>query len=119
MSLDVDRPVELTRRAVWLWTDGCGRHIFSVLFRSDFSAPFELVPCKAGGRTFVGRAGEFSLHPFGWRTNRELEGRTELVGRNFSTEEKDVLSHIYDSEFEQMLGVLKQAEFSWIWVSEI
>ncbi len=38
-------------------------------------------------------------------------------GRKFSAEEKDVLTHIYDSEFEQMLGLLKQAEFNWIWVT--
>jgi hypothetical protein len=38
-------------------------------------------------------------------------------GRKFSTDEKNVLNHIYDSEFEQMLGLLKQAEFNWIWVT--
>ncbi len=38
-------------------------------------------------------------------------------GSKFSAEEKDVLTHIYDSEFEQLLGLLKQAEFNWIWVT--
>jgi hypothetical protein len=38
-------------------------------------------------------------------------------GKKFSAEEKDVLSHIYDRDFEQMLGLLKQAEFNWIWVT--
>jgi hypothetical protein len=38
-------------------------------------------------------------------------------GRKFSGEEKDVLSHIYDRDFQQMLGLLKQAEFNWIWVT--
>jgi hypothetical protein len=38
-------------------------------------------------------------------------------GKKFSAEEKDVLSHIYDREFEQMLVLLKQAEFNWIWVT--
>jgi hypothetical protein len=38
-------------------------------------------------------------------------------GDKFSAEEKDVLSHIYDRNFEQMLGLLKQAEFNWIWVT--
>ncbi len=38
-------------------------------------------------------------------------------GRKFSAEEKDVLTHIYDRDFEQMLGLLKQAEFNWIWVT--
>ena len=38
-------------------------------------------------------------------------------GDKFSTGEKAVLTHIYDSEFEQMLGLLKQAEFNWIWVT--
>ena len=28
-----------------------------------------------------------------------------------------MLSHIYDRDFEQMLGLLKQAEFNWIWVT--
>jgi len=38
-------------------------------------------------------------------------------GSKFSAEEKDVLTHIYDRDFKQMLGVLKQAEFNWIWVT--
>jgi hypothetical protein len=38
-------------------------------------------------------------------------------GKKFSTQEKDVLTHIYDRDFEQMLGLLKQAEFNWIWVT--
>ena len=38
-------------------------------------------------------------------------------GKKFTTEEKDVLTHIYDRDFEQMLGLLKQAEFNWIWVT--
>ena len=38
-------------------------------------------------------------------------------GSKFSAEEKDVLSHIYDRDFEQMLGLLKQADFNWIWVT--
>ena len=35
-------------------------------------------------------------------------------GKRFSAEEKDVLAHIYDRDFEQMLGLLKRAEFNWI-----
>ncbi len=38
-------------------------------------------------------------------------------GEKFSSEEKDVLSHVYDRDFEQMLGLLKEAEFNWIWVT--
>ena len=38
-------------------------------------------------------------------------------GKKFSAEEKDVLSHISDRDFGQMLGLLKQAEFNWIWVT--
>jgi hypothetical protein len=38
-------------------------------------------------------------------------------GDRFGAEEKDVLSHIYDRNFEQMLGLLKQAEINWIWVT--
>jgi hypothetical protein len=38
-------------------------------------------------------------------------------GEKFSAEEKDVLAHIYDRDFEQMLGLLKEAEFNWIWVT--
>jgi hypothetical protein len=38
-------------------------------------------------------------------------------GKEFSADEKDVLTHIYDRDFEQMLGLLKQAEFNWIWVT--
>ena len=38
-------------------------------------------------------------------------------GNKFSAEEKDVLAHIYDRDFEKMLGLLKQAEFNWIWVT--
>jgi hypothetical protein len=38
-------------------------------------------------------------------------------GNKFSADEKDVLTHLYDRDFDQMLGLLKQAEFSWIWVT--
>src|SRR5260370_19953389 len=38
-------------------------------------------------------------------------------GKKFSAEEKEMLTHIYDRDFEQMLGLLKQAEFNWIWVT--
>ncbi len=38
-------------------------------------------------------------------------------GSKFSADEKDVLAHIYDRDFEQMLGLLKQADFNWVWVT--
>ena len=38
-------------------------------------------------------------------------------GENFSAEEKDVLAHVYDRDFDRMLGLLQQAEFNWIWVT--
>jgi hypothetical protein len=38
-------------------------------------------------------------------------------GKKFSAEEKEVLTHIYDRNFEQMLSLLKQAKFNWIWVT--
>ena len=38
-------------------------------------------------------------------------------GSKFSAQEKDVLTHIYDRDFERILGLLKQAEFNWIWVT--
>src|SRR5215469_16055876 len=38
-------------------------------------------------------------------------------GNKFSAEEKEVLTRIYDRDFEQMLGLLKQADFNWIWVT--
>src|SRR5262249_34147405 len=38
-------------------------------------------------------------------------------GRKFSAGEKDVLAHIYDRDFGKMLGLLKQAEFNWVWVT--
>src|SRR6201993_1237335 len=38
-------------------------------------------------------------------------------GKKFSADEKEVLTHIYDRDFERMLGLLKQAEFNWIWVT--
>ena len=38
-------------------------------------------------------------------------------GSKFSVEQKDVLSHIYDRDFEKILGLLKQAEFNWIRVT--
>jgi hypothetical protein len=38
-------------------------------------------------------------------------------GRKFSAQEKDVLTHIYDRDFDQMFGLLKQADFNWIWVT--
>ena len=38
-------------------------------------------------------------------------------GKKFSAEEKKVLTHTYDRDFERTLGLLKQAEFNWIWVT--
>ena len=38
-------------------------------------------------------------------------------GKKFTPEEKDVLGHIYGRDFEQMLALLKQADFNWIWVT--
>lgn len=38
-------------------------------------------------------------------------------GKNFSAEEKDVLAHIYDRDFEKMLDLLTQANVNWIWVT--
>ncbi len=38
-------------------------------------------------------------------------------GKKFSAEEKEVLTHTYDRDFERTLGLLKQAEFNWIWVT--
>jgi hypothetical protein len=38
-------------------------------------------------------------------------------GKKFGAEEKEVLTHIYDRDFEQMVVLLKQAEFNWIWVT--
>src|SRR5215470_3677855 len=38
-------------------------------------------------------------------------------GSKFNAQEKDVLTHLYDRDFEKMLGLLKQADFNWIWVT--
>ena len=38
-------------------------------------------------------------------------------GKKFDGEQTDVLTHIYNRDFEKMLGLLKQAEFNWIWVT--
>ena len=38
-------------------------------------------------------------------------------GNKFTAEQKGVLTHIYDRDFDQMLGLLKHAEFNWIWVT--
>ena len=38
-------------------------------------------------------------------------------GKKFSAEDKDVLAHIYDRDFGKILGLLKKAEFNWIWVT--
>jgi hypothetical protein len=50
-----------------------------------------------------------------WTAAKSRAGRPNGPGGAFSAEEKDVLTHIYDRDFEQMLGLLKQAEFNWIW----
>ena len=46
-----------------------------------------------------------------------LKAERTWWGNKFSAEEKDVLTPIYDRDFEQMLGLLKQVEFNWIWVT--
>ncbi len=38
-------------------------------------------------------------------------------GMMFTDAQKDTLTHIYDRDFEKMLGLLKQADFNWIWVT--
>src|SRR5215472_19211711 len=38
-------------------------------------------------------------------------------GTGFSGKERDVLTHIYDRDFDQMLDLLRQADFNWIWVT--
>jgi len=38
-------------------------------------------------------------------------------GKKFTAKERDVLTHIYDRDLDQMLGLLKQADFNWIWVT--
>jgi len=38
-------------------------------------------------------------------------------GKKFSAEDRDVLAHIYDRDFEKILGLLQEAEFNWIWVT--
>src|SRR5258707_6207043 len=45
-----------------------------------------------------------------WKAERTL------CGKKFSAEEKDVLNHIYDRDFQQMLGLLKHAEINLILV---
>src|ERR1700739_980813 len=63
------------------WTDWFGGSVHAALLRPVFSTGAETVSRQAGGRTAVGGAGEFSFHPAGRRTNRELEGRADLVGQ--------------------------------------
>lgn len=38
-------------------------------------------------------------------------------GRNFSSEEKDLLARVYDQDFDRMLALLQEARFNWIWVT--
>src|ERR1019366_5875919 len=57
------------------------RRVPAALLYPGFSAGTETVSRQAGGRAAVGGAGEFSFHPARRRTNRELEGRANLVGR--------------------------------------
>ena len=38
-------------------------------------------------------------------------------GKKFSAQEKDVLTHIYDRDLDQVLDLLKHADFNWIWVT--
>jgi len=46
-----------------------------------------------------------------------LKAERTWWGEKFSAKEKEVLTHIYDREFDQMLGLLQQAGFNWIWVT--
>lgn len=38
-------------------------------------------------------------------------------GQNFPAQENDVLANIYGRDFDKMLGLLKDADFNWIWVT--
>ena len=64
---------------------------------------------RVGAMKSIGLIG-FWFHPAGRRTNRKLEGRADLVGQQVQRPREDVPTHIYDRDFEKMLGLLKQAE---------
>ncbi len=69
----------------------------SLLLRSAGPLPpgADTISRQAGGRAAVGGAGEFSFHPAGRRTNRELEGRADLVGQQVQRpREAGAVSHL-------------------------
>ena len=46
-----------------------------------------------------------------------LKAERTWWGRDFSAEEKDVLSHAYDSHADKIISLLREAGFNWVWVT--
>jgi hypothetical protein len=82
-----------------------------------FQPPPQLYRAKPGNVPLWAEQGNFRFIRLDGGQIESWKAERTWWGRKFSAEEKDVLTHIYDREFEHMLGLLKQADFNWIWVT--
>jgi hypothetical protein len=87
----------------------CSAHSFEPAMRLYRAKPEDVPPwAERGNFRFIrldgGRIESWKAEQTWW-------------GRRFSAKEKDVLTHIYDRDFDEMLDLLKQADFNWIWVT--
>jgi hypothetical protein len=87
------------------------------LLRPAFSAGGEAVSRQAAGRALWAEQGNFRFVRLDGGQIESWKAERTWWGEKFSIDEKQVLSHIYDREFDRMLSLLKEAEFNWIWVT--
>jgi hypothetical protein len=88
-----------------------------ICFASDFQPASKLCRAKPEDLPSWAEQGNFRFIRLDGGRIESWKAERTWWGKKFSAEEKDVLAHIYDRDFEKMLGLLKQAEFNWIWVT--
>ena len=87
----------------------CSAHSFERAMRLYRAKPEDIPPWAEQGNFRFIRLDGGQIES--WKAERTW------WGKKFSAQEKDVLTHIYDRDFDQMLHLLKQADFNWIWIT--
>jgi hypothetical protein len=88
-----------------------------ICFASDFRPAPKLYRAKPVDLPAWAEQGNFRFIRLDGGRIESWKAERTWWGKKFSAQEKDVLTHIYDRDFEKMLALLKEAEFNWIWVT--
>ena len=91
-----------------------GRRVPAALL-CPFLAGNETLSRQAGGRAAWAEQGNFRFIRLDGGQIESWKAERTWWGNNLAP--KTTSDHIYDRDFEQMLGLLKQADFNWIWVT--